>query len=160
MANLPASISSSSDVTSLTLEVRAYAQWYGQYVNAQKAGTKYKASQPELSDIAGEVIREWAKEAPLTSARIDELITHLEKIQKTAPIITITLAAAATSEVKRALVSWCREHIHEDILVTFRFNATILGGMVVRYGSRVYDWSFRRAIMDGRQRFPEVLSRV
>ncbi|MEO6727959.1 MAG: F0F1 ATP synthase subunit delta [Candidatus Saccharimonas sp.] len=160
MSNLPESISSPSDITGLILEVRSYAQWYGQYVNAQRAGSRYKSAQPELSDIAGEVIRTWAKEAPLTAERIDEHISNLEHIQKTAPVITITLAAAATAEVKRALVTWCRAHIHEEILVTFRFNATILGGMVVRYGSRVYDWSFRRAIMSERQRFPEVLSRV
>jgi len=160
MANIPASVSSPSDITTLILEVRAYAQWYGQYANAQRTGSRYKTPQPELSEVASEVIRAWAKEAPLTSARIDELTANLEHIQKTAPVITITLAAAATTEVKRALVTWCRAHIHDDILVTFRFNATILGGMVVRYGSRVYDWSFRAAIMNGRRRFPEVLSRV
>ena len=160
MSSLPASISSPSDVTALILEIRTYEQWYGQYANAQKAGSHYKEPQPELSPVASEVIRAWAVAAPLTQARIEELITSLEHIQTHAPVMTITLAAAATADVKRALVTWCREHIHEDILVTFRFNATILGGMVVRFGSHMYDWSFRTQLMNARQRFPEALSRV
>ena len=157
---LPALVSSPGDMTALILEIRTYNTWYGQYANAHRAGARYKTAQPELSEVAREVIRDWANGAPLTAAHLEELITQLEHIQKTAPVITITLAAAATNDVKRALVSWCREHINEDILVAFRFNATILGGMVVRYGSRIYDWSFRRAIMNNRQHFPEVLSRV
>lgn len=160
MGKLPASVSSPSDVTALILEIKTYAQWYGQYANAQRAGSRYQASQPELSDVAGAVIRTWAAETPLTSARIDELIGSLERIEKTAPVMTITLAAPAPAEVKWTLVTWCREHLNEDILVTFRFNATILGGMVVRYGSHVYDWSFRTRIMNGRQHFTEVLARV
>ena len=160
MANLPASISSPSDVTALILEIRTYEQWYGQYANAQRVGSHYKEAQPELSSVASEVIRAWAAAAPLTQARIEELITSLERVQKTAPVMTITLAAAATADVKRSLVTWCREHIHEDILVTFRFNATILGGMVVRFGSHMYDWSFRTQLMNARQRFPEALNRV
>lgn len=160
MPSLPSSISSPSDVMALILEIRAYEQWYGQYANAQRAGSRYQTPQPELSDVAGEVIRGWAAAAPLTSARIEELITNLERIRTHAPSMTITLASSATTEVKRTLVAWCRAHIHEDILVTFRFNATILGGMVLRYGSHIYDWSFRTQIMNGRQRFPEVLARV
>jgi len=160
MSKLPASISSPSDITALILEIRAYEQWYGQYANAQRVGSHYATPQPELSEVASGVIREWAAAAPLTAARIEELIAELEHVQKTAPIVTITLAAAATSEVKKALVTWCREHMHEDILVTFRFNTTILGGMVLRYGSRVFDWSFRTQLMNERHHFAEVLNRV
>lgn len=160
MPSLPAAISSPGDVTALILEIRSYQQWYGQYTNAQRAGTQYRGSQPELSGTAGEVIRGWAASAPLSAERLEELIAELEHIQKTAPVITITLAASATTEVKRALVGWCREQINETILVSFRFNATILGGMVVRYGSRVYDWSFRTQLMNNRHRFPEVLTHV
>ncbi len=160
MPSLPASISSPSDVTALVLEIRTYEQWYGQYANAQRAGSRYKDPQPELSPVASEVIRTWAAAAPLTQSRIEELIAHLEHIQTHAPVMTITLAAAATADVKRSLVTWCREHIHEDVLVTFRFNATILGGMVVRIGSRIYDWSFRTKLMNARHQFPEALSRV
>lgn len=160
MSKLPATVSSPGDVMGLVLEIKAYQQWYGQYANAERAGAHYQASQPELSETASQVIRQWAATEALTPARIDQLIVELEHIQKTAPTITITLAAAAPNEVKRALVTWCREHIDEDILVAFKFNATILGGMVVRYGSRIYDWSFRTRLMNNRNHFAEVLTHV
>ena len=91
---------------------------------------------------------------------LDELIATLEVYRKTATTVTITLAAPATSEIKKTLVNWCRHNISADILVSFQFNATILGGMVVRHGSRVFDWSFKRQILAARANFPEVLRRV
>lgn len=160
MFKLPDTISSPSDMTALIMEIRTYRQWYGQYANASRVDTTYHAPQPELSPVASEVIRDWATIEPLTAGRIDTLITELEHTSTTAPVITITLATAATTEVKRALVTWCRTNIAADVLIAFRFNATILGGMVVRCGSRVYDWSFRTGLMNGRGRFPEVLARV
>lgn len=157
---LPASVSSAQDLTSLILEVRSYAKWYSQYATAAKVNTKYKEAQPELTPTATELIRSWGKQQALSQKSLDELISTLEKTAAHAPVLTITLAAPATSEVKRTLVDWCRANIHQDILVTFRFNSTILGGMVVRFGSKIYDWSFRRAILNERQKFGEILTRV
>ena len=158
--SLPETVSSSEDLMTLSLEVSSYAKWFNQFVVAEKAGTKYQASQPELSVVAGDVIRAWAKEEQLTTARLDELIKTLESIKSGARTMTITLAAPATNELKKSLVSWARENIAPDILISFRFNATILGGMVVRFGSHVYDWSFRRVIMNERHKIPEILNRV
>lgn len=160
MVKLPDMVSSPSDVTALIMEIRSYQQWYGQYANAARAHATYQTQQPELSPIASEVIRDWAAAEPLTAARIDTLVSELEHTAAHAPVITITLATAATAEVKHTLVAWCRTNIAADVLVAFRFNATILGGMVLRCGSRVYDWSFRTQLMNGRAHFAEVLARV
>ena len=158
--SLPATVSSTNDLTGLILEVREYAKWFNQYTNATKLHTSYAHTQPELSPTASTLIRDWAKQASLTSARLDELITGLEHTKSHAPVMTITLAAPAPTEVKKELVAWCRDNISPSILVTFRFNSGILGGMVVRSGSSIYDWSFRRAIMNERHKFAEILSRV
>lgn len=157
---LPETISSSEDLMTLSLEVSSYAQWFNQFVIANKAGTKYQAAQPELSVVASDIIRDWAKQEQLTTARLDELIEILETIKSRAKTMTITLAAPATAELKKALVSWARDNISPDVLISFRFNATILGGMVVRFGSHVFDWSFRRVIMSERHKIPEILNRV
>ena len=90
----------------------------------------------------------------------DDLILELEAAKKTAPLITITLAAPATKDVKQALVSSCRSHIADDALVTFKFNSSLCGGMVLQHGSRVFDWSFRRQILANRTKFTEVLRSV
>jgi hypothetical protein len=157
---LPDSVSSVHDLTALILEVREYSKWYLQYSNATKANTKYTIAQPEISPTAAEIIREWNTTSPLSGESLENLIGSLEAIKKSARTVTITLAAPATSEVKKALVSWYRKNVSETILITFGFNSNILGGMVVRYGSTIHDWSFRRVILNERSKFGEILRRV
>ncbi len=157
---IPASVSSPQDVTALSLEVQSYAKWYSQYANAAKLKATYKEPQPDITPIASELIRDWAKQSPLSGESLDQLIKELAEKTKLSPVMTITLAAPATSEVKKALVSWCRENINPDILITFRFSSSLLGGMVVRSGSHIFDWSFRRVILNERHKFREIVSRV
>lgn len=157
---LPDSISSTQEVTGLTLEVREYAKWFSHAVIMKKMNNKKIPAAPTLSASANEMIRNWANGKSLTRQNLDELIATLEKFKRSSETMTIVLAAPATNDLKRQLVAWCRKNISDNILVTFQFNATLLGGMVVRYGSRIFDWSFRRKILANRGHFPEVLRNV
>ena len=157
---LPRTVTTPSELTALILDIRTYSKWFSQYEIATKTNSHYSIGQPEISATAAEFIRGYAQTNPLTAARLGEIIDSLEQIQTHAPTVTITLAAAANHEVRQTIVQWCREHLDANILIHFRFNATILGGMVVRAGSHIYDWSFRRAIMENRGRLPEVMHRV
>ena len=157
---LPPTISSPSDLAALILDIHTYATWYGQFSNAQKIGVSFRESQPELSETTALLLRDWVASSPLSSTSLDELITELERISQHAPTITITLVAPAPAEVKKTLVAWCRHNLHPDMLVSLRFNATIIGGMVVRSRSHISDWSWKRSIMNNRHRFAEVLNRV
>ena len=153
-------VSSSEDLVAMIVEIRSYAKWFNQYLVSKKAGVTPTDTQPELSTVATETIRDWANKNPLTSAHLDELITHLEATRKQAPTLTITLAAPAPNEVKRSIVEWVRANLSENALVSFRFNSQILGGMIVRVGSRIYDWSFRQTILDNKATLVEVFTRV
>ena len=157
---LPDSVSSIQDITGLTLEIREYAKWFSHAVIMKKIDSKKVSKPPTLSASASEMLRSWADGKSLTRQSLDELIASLEKSKRTSETITIVLAAPATNDIKRQLVAWCRKNISDNILVTFQFNATLLGGMVVRYGSRIFDWSFRRKILANRGHFPEVLKNV
>lgn len=158
--SLPDSISSPQDLLALTIEVRAYARWFSHNTIKAKAQASRGSQAPALSPVTVDVVRKWAGNELLTQQGIDDLIAALETFRDTAPTLTITLAAAPAGDVKRTLVAWCRENIAPNALVSFSFNATLLGGMVVRYGSRVFDWSFRREIIANRAKFTEVLRRV
>jgi hypothetical protein len=126
------------------------------------------ADTPTLTPAAKILLASWAAQVnagtnggqALTSANLDELVLELQDIIDMAPTITITLAAPASAGIKKSLVTWCRANIAPDALVSFGFNATLLGGMVVRFGSHLYDWSFRRQILQNRAKIPEVLRRV
>jgi hypothetical protein len=158
--NLQNNVLSPQDLKVTILEVRKYARWFSQsLVKTRVAGGVY-ADQPQVSPTAALLINELAAQKPLSSEILDGFIASLEQLEKTLPRITITLAAPAPGSLKKVLVSWCRQNIDPGVLVEFRFNATLLGGMVVRYGSRVYDWSFRRQILAARGNFPEILRHV
>jgi hypothetical protein len=159
--NLPANVSSPQDLKAIILEIRQYAHWLGQYAIKKRVSNNSKSdAPPAISQTAVTLIEALTHEKQLSQAGLDELIASLETLAATAPRLTITLAAPPAGSLKKTLVTWCRQHIGPNVLVDFRFNSTLLGGMVVRYGSHVYDWSFRRQILAARGRFPEVLRRV
>jgi F0F1-type ATP synthase delta subunit len=122
----------------------------------KKAGAKKTSPPPATSEAAAALIHEHGA----SEEKLEALIAALEDSQRNAKIITITLAAQPSNGIKTLLVSWCRKEISPDVLVNFGFNRALLGGMVVRAGSRVFDWSFRRQILAAGDKFPEVLRRV
>ena len=157
--NLPSDVISPEDLRSIALEVRQYAKWYSQYSVKTKVTTAKSAPPPPVSAVASNLIDEWANNHP-SQKTLDELIASLESLASDSPRVTITLAAPAPASLKTTLVEWCRQNIADNILVSFKYNSTLLGGMVVQHGSHVYDWSFRRQILAAAPKFPEVLRRV
>lgn len=157
---LPSSVSSLQDVSGLQQEIREYSKWFAANAIKERVHAKNATPPPALSSGALELIRASGSKKLLDQRALDGLIAELEAAKKNAPTITITLAAPAGRDIKETLVASCRTHIASDALVTFKFNSTILGGLVIGYGSHVFDWSFRRQIMENRLKFAEVLKRV
>lgn len=158
--NLPDSIASTQDLASLIVEFHEYSKWYSHNTILKRTGSKHTTDAPLLTSPASELLRVWTVKNPLSNQGLDDLISSLEEYSTRASVITITLAAPATRDIKSLLVGWCRKNISENILVTFKFNATLLGGMVVQRGSHIFDWSLRRDILAEKHKFPEVLRRV
>lgn len=158
--SLPNNIYTSQDLKALIIEVRRYAQWYRQTSVKNQVGGAHAADPLEVTAEASELINNWAKQQNLTADSLDKLISELEAYENKAPRIVITLAGPAPGSLKRSMAEWCRKNIAPNILVDFRFNATLLGGMVVQFGSHIHDWSFRRSIMANRDKFPEILRNV
>ena len=158
---LDASIASPQDLQALIAELHDYARWYGHNAIKKQIHAKHTSTdQPEFTPAAKAVLQEWTQKNPLSRASLEALIKELEQYLRAARVMTITLAAPPTSGIKKLLTAWCRDNISPSILVRFEFNQNLLGGMVVRYGSHIYDWSFRRQILAERTKFPEVLRNV
>lgn len=157
---LPDSMSSPQDLMSVILELQEYSRWFAHESIKKRVNAKAASTPPAISPAAEQLLRDASGKQPLSQQAISTLITMLKDYSSTAPTITLTLAAPPTGGIKTTLVTWCRNNIAPNVLVNFQFNATLLGGMVVRYGSHVHDWSFRRQILDARSRFPEVLRNV
>ena len=153
---LPTTVASRQDVARLRTEVERYRAWVQQYQNAAKRDLQYQYEQPALSDAATVIIRQWLE----AKQPLDTLITELASITKTAPNITLTLAAPAPASVQSQLVSWARTHLGEQMLIEFRWNAQILGGMIARTDTSIHDWSHRQLLMNSRDKLIERLSNV
>lgn len=158
--NLQDSVASRQDLKALTLEIRKYADWFSRASVKLHFSVDNSPAAPALSPAAINIVKAWEGDKPLTQKSLDDLIAALEDFGDTAPHITITLGATPPGEIRNLLVAWCRKNVDPNLLVDIRFNSTLLGGIVVRYGSHVYDWSFRRQILAAREAFPEVLRRV
>jgi hypothetical protein len=157
---LPETVASTQDLSAIITEAHEYATWLSRESIKQKVAGKTSGAAPVVSAETSTIIRSWAAGKPVTKPVIDSLVKALDDYKKSAPTMTITLAAIPSGDVKTKLVRWCRTEINPGILITFRLNRAILGGMVVAYGSHVHDWSFRRKLMEPVKPFHEVLAHV
>ena len=157
---LPNSVASSQDLSSLLLDLHEYSRWFEHESIKKSVNASHVSETPKLSPSAVELLQTWEAKQPITEQSLDQLMNYLKEYGHSSPSVTITLAAPPLNSLKATLVSWCRENIAPNILVNFQFNANLLGGIILRYGSRVFDWSFKRQILDARNNFPEVLRRV
>jgi len=160
MIKLPEQVVSPQEIKFVISEIRIYARWLAQMRIKQQANGTADSAPPTISQPAIQLIRDWHTACTINQDSLDKLIASLEAFESTAPHITITLAAPPAGSLQKTLIAWFRTHGNPDALVIFRFNSTILGGMVIQYGSHIFDWSFRRQILEARSRLPEILRHV
>lgn len=158
---LPNDIASPQDLASLTREIHDYASWYAHESIKKRVAIKHTSTPPPLSNGGKQLIRE-IETSPggMSRQNLDSLLRMLEDYAANVSTVIITLAAPAPASLKSTLVGWCRENISPNVFVNFQINSTLLGGMVVRHGSRVFDWSFRRKLLGASSSFPEILRHV
>lgn len=156
---LPDDVFSSQDLMTLIVEIGDFRRQFAQHTIQSKVG-KTSTKLPDLSPSAQQLIDSCTSKKPINRSDVDTLIAELEKIKRTSRTITITLAAPASGDIKQSLVSWCRKNLHDGILVNFSFNSNLLGGLIVRMGSHIYDWSWRRQLLESTPKFTEALARV
>lgn len=157
---LPPSIISPHDLSRLEIELHEYSNWFSHNAIKQHVNVSRGTPMPGLSTDAITMLRSCSQNGTINQQILDSLLVSIKQLSNHAPSLTITLAAPAGNETKQALTAWCRANIDPNILVSFKFNATILGGMILRCGSHIFDWSFRRGVLNNRYKFAEVLRRV
>jgi hypothetical protein len=86
----------------------------------------------------------------------EELQRSLQMIREKAPVAHITLAALPPRTLKRQLIEWFRTQINPYCLLTFSTRTDIGGGIVLRAGSKVYDFSFRHQIVGNKERISAI----
>lgn len=79
-----------------------------------------------------------------------ELIKHVHILKEHAPLVHLTFAAPADQESIRVLTEWLRSGVHPQSVVEVGVQPSLIAGVVVRTPNRVYDFSLRASLKDGR----------
>lgn len=147
---LPAEIHSPDQISELTMELRGYIDARRSKDVQKQAGVD--ASPPAMSAD----LRSLYEAASNNNGTPETLLDELETLLKNAPVVHLMLAATPGAELKQQLISWFRTEVDANTLVSFTVRRDLGGGVMVRAGSRIYDFTFRQKILDNKQRLTEL----
>lgn len=149
---LPPEISSPEDCLELIDELKSYASALSKSVRLTKSENPFRAD--HVSEATLVFLRSLPQD-PQTPTALSQLCEELRVVCAEAPRTTIVLAAPATPPLRLELTRWFRQNVSPLVLITIQVNRNVLGGIVVRHGSHIYDWSFRTALLSSGRSFTE-----
>jgi F0F1-type ATP synthase delta subunit len=142
---VPALISSPSDVSRLHREVIALSEYLKQA--ALRSPGQATVKLPKTSRLLDELIIE-NKLNLLDTATREHLIGFLADLAKHAPIIHISFATDPSSAFLQKIVFWLRQNISPSVLVQVGLQPTIAVGCVLRTTNKYFDLSLRRRLTE------------
>lgn len=156
--SLPSVIYTPQLLQAVDFEVERLREWTSDSSVKRKVGVE-AAAEPSRSPETQLVLDAWfADGKTATTTQLTELITQLRALKPVT--VYITLAALPGERLKLQLVEWFRSSCRPDVLINFSADRTIGGGIIVRTPNRIFDYSFRKRLADGRLKLPEIIRHV
>jgi len=119
-------------------------------------------TQKERRDgISGQLERYLIETAPkegVTYEFLEEISGLLNKVRDTGPRLHLTFASLPNAELKRQLTAWARENIHELALVSFHYDQSIIGGVVIRTRNKIFDFSYAKNLKNPKIKITSILN--
>lgn len=153
--NLPVDLYSPDQLSAIMLELFNYSGDLRDAAVRAKTTQRKEAAPPSASALLLGVFHAAGVKAA-SAAETEKLLKDLEQIRAHAPTVRITLAALPNRELKQQFTTWFRTQIHPHVLLTFSARSDIGGGLVLQAGSHIYDFSFKKQILEKRQRIGEL----
>lgn len=144
---LPADLHSPDQLSELVMELRSYIDALRDTAVKNRSGAS--AGLPPMSTL----LKQLFENATTTP---EDLLRELETMLKHSPVAHVILPAPAGKELRHQLIVWFRTEVHPQTLLTFTERRDIGGGVIVRAGSNIYDFSFKRLIVDNKHRLTEI----
>jgi hypothetical protein len=155
--HLPVDMQSPDQVSGVLVELKQYC---GELRDAKtRAKVGGKADKPEAPGHLESLLKSSGISLEDMPA-LEALQSQLESTLKDAPVMHVTLAAPASRTLKRQLTVWFRTQVHPVSLLTFTARGDIGGGIILRAGSHIYDYSFQAAILENKSRLMEISGSV
>lgn len=93
----------------------------------------------------------------VTIERLEEIKKFFQEITKRSPSVHIMLAFLPTAGERAQITRWFRDNIAADILLSFSQNSNLIGGMLIRGRTRIFDLSLRTVLLANKNRVGELL---
>ena len=154
---LPDSVYSPELLASVNYDIDQYMQWYRQARVQQKVGAP-QSEEPTYSAETVQVIKAWLGDSKPTVELLEALVKHLHKLKL--PVVHITLAALPNHAQRSQLVDWFRANATHDMLMSFVADRNIGGGVLVRTPNRVFDYTWKQRLVEGRSKLAELVKSV
>lgn len=138
------------------LEAHQHDKIRAKVVAKGKAKAAVKTAPLQLSSAVQEMLEDSLATLDDEKA-IKALIKELKDARDKAPVVHLTLSAYPNSRRKQQIIRWLRREVSAQILCTFVVNRDIGGGLLLRIGANQYDFTFRTAILENKQRIAELV---
>lgn len=156
LTTLPPDLYSPDQLSSITLELRAYINKLRD--SAVRAQAQQKR-QPALPPISG-LLESLLEDATSNKGTPEQLLAELETMLNKAPVVHLILSTIPGQTFKRQITTWFRREVSPQVLLTFAARSDIGGGMVVQVGAHLYDFSFKQALLKNKHRLGELVGSV
>lgn len=90
-------------------------------------------------------------------ARLEEIKTFFKEVKASCPSIHIMMAYLPTVSERAEIVHWFRNNIAENILINFTQNSDVIGGLLIRTRTKIFDMSFRTVLLANKARLAELI---
>ncbi len=88
---------------------------------------------------------------PDDNINFDLLIKQLRKLVNKAPVIHLTFSTEADNASRVKIISWLRESVHPQTIVSVGIQPSLLGGVHLRTTNQVFDLSLRKQLEGNRE---------
>ena len=78
------------------------------------------------------------------------LLHDARHLKNTAPVIHVTFATSADNDELTKIVDWVRQSVHPMAVLTVGLQPSLIGGVYIRTSNKVFDFSVRSQLADGR----------
>ncbi len=155
--NLPSDITTPQVFEAVQFELERLRDWLSNSAVKCKVGAK-PVHEPSCSPETKQLLDSWLGDKAPSVTQLTALIEELRKLKPVT--VHIVLAALPGDDLKQTLVDWFRTNCRPDVLVGFSADRTIGGGIIVRTPNRIFDYSFRERLAQGRANIPELVRNV
>lgn len=150
---LPVGIVSPTDIARLTREIEGIDNFFRDQKIRNGGETN---AMPRLSKLMDQLAVE-NKINLLVDVDRAKVLTILEQLHKSAPILHISFSVDPPGAYVQKVVAWLRGNVHQYALVTVGLQPNIGAGCVVRTTNKMFDFSLREFFAEKRDFFVEKL---